>query len=263
MLLTPNVTANAFSTRCRMPASSPTPSAITGSCIMARARHGTCATSTCSTTLKTLARSFHGTDSKAIVWAHNSHVGNAAATEMAARGEHNIGHLCRKEFGDDAYAIGFGTDCGTVAAASDWDGPMEVKKVQPALPKSYERLCHDTGHARFTLGLRHRSDLTGADGLASRSLSGRSASSTGRKPSSPVTISRRSCRGNSTSTSGSMKPARSRRSRPPNWPDCLIPIPLGCERRCAGLQGHSLCPRQAELDALGTHLAQWAALHVD
>ena len=93
-----------------------------------------------------------------------------AATEMASRGEHNVGHLCREEFGDDAYLVGFGTNSGTVAAASDWDGPMEVKKVQPALPKSYERLCHGTGHARFTLGLRHRSDLTGADGLGKPQL---------------------------------------------------------------------------------------------
>jgi protein-L-isoaspartate(D-aspartate) O-methyltransferase len=116
------------------------------------------------TTLKNLL-TFYGPDSKAIVWAHNSHVGDSAATEMASRGEHNIGHLCRQEFGDDAYLIGFGTNSGTVAAASEWDGPMEIKKVQPALPKSYERLFHAAGHARFTLGLRDRSALTGAGGL--------------------------------------------------------------------------------------------------
>jgi protein-L-isoaspartate(D-aspartate) O-methyltransferase len=121
------------------------------------------------TTLKNLL-AFYGPDSKAIVWAHNSHVGDSAATEMASRGEHNIGHLCRQEFGDDAYLVGFGTNSGTVAAASDWDGPMEIKKVQPALPKSYERLCHATGHARFTLGLRNRSALTGADALGKPQL---------------------------------------------------------------------------------------------
>lgn len=121
------------------------------------------------TTLKNLL-AFYGAGSKAIVWAHNSHVGNSAATEMASRGEHNIGHLCRQEFGDDAYLVGFGTNSGTVAAASDWDGPMEIKKVQPALPKSYERLCHATGHARFTLGMRNRSGLTGADGLGTPQL---------------------------------------------------------------------------------------------
>ena len=121
------------------------------------------------TTLKNLLE-FYGTASKAIVWAHNSHVGDSAATEMASLGEHNIGRLCRREFGGSAYLVGFGTNSGTVAAASDWDGPMEIKKVQPALPKSYERLCHATGHARFTLGLRNRTDLTGAQGLGKPQL---------------------------------------------------------------------------------------------
>lgn len=97
---------------------------------------------------------FHGPHSKAIVWAHNSHVGDSAATEMSARGEYNIGHLCREEFGAAVYSIGFGTDSGTVAAASDWDGPMEIKSVRPALPQSYERLCHDAGSANFLLPLR-------------------------------------------------------------------------------------------------------------
>src|SRR5664280_1815937 len=120
-------------------------------------------------TLKNLL-TFYGPASKAIVWAHNSHVGDSAATEMASRGEHNIGHLCRQEFGDDAYMVGFGTNSGTVAAASDWDGPMEIKKVQPALLKSYEPLCHATGHAQFSLGLRNRSDLTGPQGLGKPQL---------------------------------------------------------------------------------------------
>lgn len=121
------------------------------------------------TTLKNLL-AFYGTGSKAIVWAHNSHVGDSAATEMASRGEHNIGYLCRQEFGDDAYLVGFGTNSGTVAAATDWDGPMEIKKVQPALPKSYERLFHAAGHPRFALGLRHRADLNGAQGLGKPQL---------------------------------------------------------------------------------------------
>ncbi len=107
-------------------------------------------------TLKTLLN-FHGPEAKAIVWAHNSHVGDAAATEMSARGEYNIGHLCREEFGNGAYSIGFGTHAGTVAAASDWDGPMQVKAVLPSLKQSYERLCHDTGRPQFMLPLRERS----------------------------------------------------------------------------------------------------------
>jgi len=107
-------------------------------------------------TLKTLL-AFHGPEARAIVWAHNSHIGDAAATEMSARGEYNIGQLCREEFGNSAYSIGFGTHSGTVAAASDWDGPMEVKAVLPSLRQSYEWLCHETGRPQFMLPLRGRS----------------------------------------------------------------------------------------------------------
>ena len=106
-------------------------------------------------TLKTLL-DFHGSKAKAIVWAHNSHIGDAAATEMSARGEYNIGHLCREEFGNSVYSIGFGTHSGTVAAASDWDGPMEVKVVLPSLKQSYEWLCHEAGRPQFMLPLRGR-----------------------------------------------------------------------------------------------------------
>ena len=120
-------------------------------------------------TLKSLL-AFYGPASKAIVWAHNSHVGDSAATEMTLRGDHNIGHLCRQEFGDSAYLVGFGTNSGTVAAASDWGGPMEIKKVQPALPKSYEQLGHATEHPRFMLSLRDRADLTGEQGLGKPQL---------------------------------------------------------------------------------------------
>lgn len=105
-------------------------------------------------TLQTML-AFHGPEAKAIVWAHNSHIGDASATEMSARGEHNIGQLCREEFGADAYSIGFGTNKGTVAAASEWDSPMEVKVVKPALDGSYEKLCHATGNPRFMLPLRN------------------------------------------------------------------------------------------------------------
>jgi protein-L-isoaspartate(D-aspartate) O-methyltransferase len=120
-------------------------------------------------TLKNLL-AFYGAGSKAVVWAHNSHVGNAGATEMAARGEHNIGQLCREEFGDQAYLVGFGTHSGTVAAASVWDGPMEVKSVRPSLPNSYEQVCHATGLSRFMLGLRGRGDLCGPKGLGKERL---------------------------------------------------------------------------------------------
>jgi len=107
----------------------------------------------------------HGPRSRAVVWAHNSHIGDAHATEMANRGEFNIGHLCRERFGDDAYLIGFGTDHGTVAAASSWGAPMEIKSVQPSLADSYERLFHDTGIGQFLLPLRHARDPKLIDGL--------------------------------------------------------------------------------------------------
>jgi len=103
-----------------------------------------------------------GPDSKAVVWAHNSHIGNAAFTEMGqVRGEHNIGKLARERFGEQAALIGFGTDRGTVAAASDWDGPMEIKRVRPARDDSYEGRSHDTGLAAFFLetGAQQKEDI--------------------------------------------------------------------------------------------------------
>jgi protein-L-isoaspartate(D-aspartate) O-methyltransferase len=98
---------------------------------------------------------WRGENAKAVVWAHNSHIGNAAATEMGLiREEINIGQLCRERFGAEASLIGFGTDRGTVAAASDWDGPMEIKQVRPAHRDSYERLCRDSGGEQFLIDLR-------------------------------------------------------------------------------------------------------------
>ncbi|MBY5704490.1 protein-L-isoaspartate(D-aspartate) O-methyltransferase [Rhizobium leguminosarum] len=95
-----------------------------------------------------------GPDAKAIVWAHNSHIGDARFTDMGAtREEFNIGQLCREAFGDDAALIGFGTHSGTVAAANDWDGDMEVMRVNPSRADSYERMCHDAGKRRFLLDL--------------------------------------------------------------------------------------------------------------
>ena len=81
--------------------------------------------------------SFHGKDSKVIIWGHNSHIGDARATQMSARGEFNLGQLVREQYRRNAYSIGFGTDYGTVAAASEWGGPMEIKTLQPAHADSY------------------------------------------------------------------------------------------------------------------------------
>ena len=96
-----------------------------------------------------------GPESKAVVWAHNSHIGDARFTEMGiARGELNIGQLAKERFGGQACNIGFGTHTGTVAAADDWDSPMRVKRINPSLAESYERLSHDSGVPRFLLDLR-------------------------------------------------------------------------------------------------------------
>ena len=98
-----------------------------------------------------------GPNKKAVVWAHNSHVGDARFTDMGQeRDELNIGQLCRQEYGNDAALIGFGTDSGTVAAASDWDAQMEIKTVRPSRPDSYEALCHQVGLERFLFDLRDK-----------------------------------------------------------------------------------------------------------
>ena len=96
-----------------------------------------------------------GPNAKVIVWAHNSHIGNAAYTDMGInRRELNIGQLVKEKWDARARLIGFGTHTGTVAAADDWDEPMRIKRVLPSLPESYERAAHDSGIERFLLDLR-------------------------------------------------------------------------------------------------------------
>ncbi len=95
-----------------------------------------------------------GEGSRAVVWAHNSHVGNAAATEMGVRGEINVGQLVKETYGEQSYSIGFGTDHGTVAAATNWGEPVQFPYVRPARRDSYEHLCHRTGIPGFLLPLR-------------------------------------------------------------------------------------------------------------
>jgi erythromycin esterase-like protein len=95
-----------------------------------------------------------GPRAKIVVWEHNSHIGDARATEMTDRGEINVGQLVRERYKNEAVLIGFTTYCGTVTAATDWDGPAECKRVRPALADSYEALFHDGGPNRFFLNLR-------------------------------------------------------------------------------------------------------------
>src|SRR5207248_164140 len=86
---------------------------------------------------------------KVVLWEHNSHLGDARATDMGARTELNVGQLVRERRGTDAVLVGFTTYEGTVTAASDWDAPAERKRVRPALPASYEALFHAIGIPRF------------------------------------------------------------------------------------------------------------------
>jgi protein-L-isoaspartate(D-aspartate) O-methyltransferase len=96
----------------------------------------------------------NGPDARAVVWAHNSHVGDARATWQGAHGEINIGQLARERFPGETFSLGMFTHAGTVAAASRWDGALEMKRVQPSRPDSYEHAFHDVGHAAFCLPMR-------------------------------------------------------------------------------------------------------------
>ena len=93
------------------------------------------------------------------VWAHNSHLGDAAATEMSDRGEWNVGQLMRDRYGRDAVRVGFSTYHGWVTAASNWEEVPERKRVRPGLHGSWETLFHETGAARFLLLLRDNAAL--------------------------------------------------------------------------------------------------------
>jgi erythromycin esterase-like protein len=95
-----------------------------------------------------------GTTAKVVVWAHNSHLGDARAMQMGARGEWNLGQLARQKYGGDVVLMGCTTYTGTVTAASNWDAPAERKSVRPALPGSYEALFHAALPERFLLTLR-------------------------------------------------------------------------------------------------------------
>jgi erythromycin esterase-like protein len=92
-----------------------------------------------------------GASAKIVVWAHNSHLGDARATRMGELGELNVGQLVRERYGGESVLVGFTTHHGTVTAAADWGEPAERMRVRPALAGSYEALLHDTGYDRFLL----------------------------------------------------------------------------------------------------------------
>jgi len=101
----------------------------------------------------------HHKDARAVVWAHNSHVGNASATAMGWQGEFNVGELVRKSYGDQAVLVGFGTDTGTVAAASDWGANMQIMDIVPAREDSWEAAFRHTGFARTLTDWRSRDNM--------------------------------------------------------------------------------------------------------
>lgn len=109
-------------------------------------------------TLQELAGHLRGPHDSAriVVWAHNSHLGDARATEMGDSGELNLGQLVREHYTSDCANVGFSTYSGTVTAASDWDGPAETKTVRPGLPGSYEAMFHAMDIPRFLLFLDKR-----------------------------------------------------------------------------------------------------------
>jgi erythromycin esterase-like protein len=98
-------------------------------------------------------RSENGRPAKVVVWAHNSHVGDARATELGPQGQINLGQLARQHYPKDVVLVGFSTYQGTVTAASRWGGAAQTKRVRPGLPGSYEALLHDVGLPAFQLRL--------------------------------------------------------------------------------------------------------------
>ena len=115
-------------------------------------------------TLESLVRHFGalGQAARVVVWEHNSHLGDARATEMGERGELNVGQLVRERHGNDAVLVGFSTYTGSVTAASNWDAPAERKRVRPALRDSYEALFHEVGIPSFQISLSASSPVATA-----------------------------------------------------------------------------------------------------
>jgi erythromycin esterase-like protein len=125
-------------------------------------------------TLEALAQhlSKDGEPAKIVVWEHNSHIGDARATEVGELGEWNVGELARKAYDGQTRLIGFSTYEGFVTAASSWDGPAEHKRVRPGMPGSYEELLHETGIERFMLPLsgKNAGDNPAREALMQRRL---------------------------------------------------------------------------------------------
>jgi hypothetical protein len=123
---------------------------------------GTCATQHMASTLRELASHLsrpRGRPARIVVWAHNSHLGDARATEVAREGQLNLGQLAREQqaHAGDSFLLGFTTHTGTVAAARDWDAQVKLRRVRLSRPDSIEHLLHRAGPGRFVLPLTQAS----------------------------------------------------------------------------------------------------------
>jgi erythromycin esterase-like protein len=108
--------------------------------------------------------------SRVVVWEHNSHIGDARATEMGLRGEHNLGQLIRSAWPEESLLVGFTTHHGTVTAASDWGGPAERKRVREAIDGSHEALFHDARYQQFLLPLQAESFRSEREAMLERAI---------------------------------------------------------------------------------------------
>ena len=216
---TPSGTASGSSTRCRTPASSPTPSATTARCTTARSeswnlrdRHMFETLERCSRSTGRRRRPSSGRTTRTSA--------TRSATEMGARGELNLGQLCRQRFGDAASLVGFGTDHGTVAAAHDWDGPMRGDDRPPGAPRELRAAVPRVGRRRLPAASpRAERDRRCAPSWRQRGSSAPMGVDlpAGDRAPEPL-LPRRRCPSSSTSTSGSMRrtrcdPSRWRRRR--------------------------------------------------
>ena len=111
-----------------------------------------------------------GDNSKVVIWAHNTHIGDARAMEMSTRGEINLGQRVREHFANDAYLVGFGTDHGTVGAATEWGKPMQVMQIPAAHSDSYEHQFHQVKANNFLLPLRNPLQALARDKLLAPKL---------------------------------------------------------------------------------------------
>jgi erythromycin esterase-like protein len=131
-----------------------------------------------------------GRQARIVVWAHNSHLGDARATEMASLSEYNVGQLVRERHAGHCVLLGFTTSAGSVTAAGDWGGSAERKQVRPALPGSVEEVLHQVGETSSCCGSEPVSQISSTPSSTS-TRPGRWSRSSGQPPGNGATSRRR------------------------------------------------------------------------